>query len=59
MSNQEQHEYICSILAKLVPCSEITAVELMDLASALGIRVSDFYSEETPVLNVINWKEAA
>ena len=41
MSNEEQHEYLCQILAKLVPV--LPCGELQDLASALGIRVEDFY----------------
>lgn len=56
MSNEEQHEYLCSILAKLVPCDEITSDELADLASALGIKISEFYGE-TEVLEVIEWNE--
>ena len=58
MSNSEQHEYLCSILTKLVD-SELTSDELKDLASALGIKVEDFYCP-TP-LEVIEWnhKEAA
>lgn len=42
MNNQEQHEYLCAILAKLVD-SELTSQELYDLASALGIKVDEFY----------------
>ena len=58
MSNAEQHEYMCSILTKLVD-SALTSDELKDLASALGIKVEEFYYP-TP-LNVIEWthKEAA
>ena len=58
MNNAEQHEYLCSILAKLVD-SALTANELKDLASALGIKVEEFYYP-TP-LEVIEWnhKEAA
>ena len=58
MSNAEQHEYMCSILTKLVD-SELTSDELKDLASALGIKVEEFYFP-TP-LEVIEWhhKEAA
>ena len=58
MSNEQQHEYLCSILAKLVD-SALTANELKDLASALGINVEEFYFP-TP-LEVIEWhhKEAA
>ena len=58
MYDNEQHEYLCSILAKLVD-SELTSDELKDLASALGIKVEDFYFP-TP-LEVIDWthKEAA
>ena len=58
MSNEEQHEYLCSILAKLVD-SALTANELKDLASALGIKVEEFYYPKP--LNVIDWthKEAA
>lgn len=60
MTNAEHHEYLCSILAKLVPCDEISGNELKDLASALGIRVDEFYgSQEPQVLNVIDWKDAA
>ena len=42
MSNQEQHEYLCGILHKLID-SNLTASELQDLASALGIKVDEFY----------------
>ena len=58
MSNEQQHEYLCSILAKLVD-SALTANELKDLASALGIKVEEFYYPKP--LNVIDWthKEAA
>ena len=58
MSNAEQHEYLCSILTKLVD-SALTSDELKDLASALGIKVDEFYYP-TP-LEVIEWnhKEAA
>lgn len=41
MSNSEQYHYLCGILSKLVD-SDLTADELRDLASALGISVSDF-----------------
>ena len=58
MRDSEQHEYLCSILTKLVD-SDLTSDELKDLASALGIKVEEFYYP-TP-LNVIDWtyKEAA
>ena len=58
MGDSEQHEYLCSILTKLVD-SDLTSDELKDLASALGIKVEEFYYP-TP-LNVIDWthKEAA
>ena len=42
MTNQEHHEYLCNILAKLVD-STLTSDELKDLASALGISVAEFY----------------
>ena len=56
MSNAEQHEYMCSILTKLVD-SALTSDELKDLASALGIKVEEFYYP-TP-LNVIDWERKA
>ena len=57
MFDNEQHEYLCSILAKLVD-SDLTSDELKDLASALGIKVEEFYYPAP--LNVIDWeKEAA
>ena len=58
MRDSEQHEYLCSILTKLVD-SDLTSDELKDLASALGIKVEDFYYQ-TP-LEGIDWthKEAA
>ena len=56
MFDNEQHEYLCSILAKLVD-SELTSDELQDLASALGIKVEEFYYP-TP-LNVIDWERKA
>ena len=52
MSNEEQHEYMCSILAKLVD-SELRSDELQDLASALGIKVEEFYYPKP--LEVIEW----
>ena len=42
MYDNEQHEYLCSILAKLID-SDLTSDELQDLASALGIKVEEFY----------------
>lgn len=70
MTNSEQHERLCSILAKLVPCDEITTDELADLSSALGIRIGEFYTPaeikdffddmpETEVLEVIEWERKA
>ena len=56
MNNAEQHEYLCSILAKLVD-SDLTSDELKDLASALGIKVEEFYYPEP--LNVIDWERKA
>ena len=56
MYDNEQHEYLCSILAKLVD-STLTSDELKDLASALGIKVEEFYYP-TP-LNVIDWERKA
>ena len=58
MMNSEHHEYLCGILAKLVD-SVLTGDELKDLASALGIKVEEFYYPKP--LNVIDWthKEAA
>lgn len=56
MSNSEQHEYLCSILTKLVD-SNLTSDELKDLASALGIKIEEFYGP-TP-LNVIDWERKA
>lgn len=57
MMNSEHHEYLCGILAKLID-SDLTGDELKDLASALGIRVEDFYyPQEAEVLEVIEWNE--
>lgn len=58
MFDNEQHEYLCSILAKLID-SDLTSDELQDLASALGIKVEEFYYPKP--LEVIEWhqKEAA
>ena len=56
MSNAEQHEYMCSILTKLVD-SALTSDELNDLASALGIKVEEFYYPAP--LNVIDWERKA
>ena len=56
MSNDEHHEYLCSILTKLVD-SELTSDELKDLASALGIKVEEFYYPAP--LNVIDWERKA
>jgi hypothetical protein len=41
LSNDEYHAYLCGILTKLVPI--LPCDELRDLASALGIKVSEFY----------------
>ena len=54
LSQEEQHEYLCSILEKLID-SELTASELQDLASALGIKVDEFY----PCTHYSIQKEAA
>jgi len=67
MTNAEHHEYLCGILAKLVPCDEITTDELADLSSACGIRIGEFYSQqevqefmgESDVLEVIEWERKA
>lgn len=58
MSAEEHHEYLCLILSKLID-SDLTADELADLASALGIKVKEFYDPQP--LEVIEWhqKEAA
>ena len=60
MTTSEHHEYMCSILAKLVD-SELTTEELFDLASALGIRVAEFYDEPVSAVEIIEWnhQEAA
>ena len=59
MSNAEHHEYLCSILAKLVD-SDLTAEELFDLSSALGIRVEEFYYySPTEVRETTEWRAAA
>ena len=56
MFDNEQHEYLCSILAKLID-SDLTSDELQDLASALGIKVEEFYYPAP--LNVIDWERKA
>lgn len=56
MRDSEQHEYLCSILTKLVD-SDLTSDELKDLASALGIKVEEFYYPAP--LNVIDWERKA
>lgn len=59
MSNSEQYEYLCSILAKLVD-SDLTTEELADLASALGIKIEDFYCPRpVEVFEVIDWRRVA
>jgi len=58
MSNVEQHEYLCSILTKLVD-SALTSDELKDLASALGIKVEEFYYPAPLEFIELNHKEAA
>lgn len=59
MSHSEQHEYLCSILSKLVD-SDLTGDELKDLASALGINIEDFYyPKNAEVLEVIEWRKQA
>ena len=45
MFDNEQHEYLCSILAKLID-SDLTSDELQDLSSALGIKVEEFYYQK-------------
>jgi hypothetical protein len=44
MNTEEHHEYLCSILVKLVPV--LPCDELRDLASALGIKVEEFYGSK-------------
>lgn len=59
MNNEEHHAYLCSILEKLID-SELTAGELADLASALGIRVDEFYTAgPVEVFEVIEWRKVA
>lgn len=63
MNNAEHHEYLCMILSKLVD-SDLTSNELKDLASALGIKVSEFYGlesseDQAEIVEVIEWKDAA
>ena len=58
MSNEEHHEYMCSILTKLVD-SDLTSDELKDLASALGIKVEEFYYQTPLEVIELNHKEAA
>ena len=41
MTNEEQHEMLCEILAKLVPV--LTCDELSLLAHHCGIPIRDFY----------------
>lgn len=56
MTNAEHHEYMCSILSKLVD-SDLTSTELADLSSAVGIKVEDFYYPKP--LDVIEWERKA
>lgn len=44
MTNSEHHEYLCSILSKLVD-SKLTITELSDLSSSLGISIDEFYED--------------
>lgn len=39
MTNEEHHEYICSIIEKLAAGKQITSVELYDLGCAAGINM--------------------
>lgn len=57
MSNEEQHKYLCGMFAKLVDGEPLTGEEVLDLASELGIKVSDFCTPEP--LEIIDWKRAA
>ena len=41
MTNEEHHEYLCEILAKLVPVLDCD--ELETLARCTGIRIDEFY----------------
>ena len=41
MTNEEHHEYLCSILNKLVPV--LNCDELETLARCTGIRIDEFY----------------
>ena len=41
MTNEEHHEYMCSILNKLVPV--LNCDELETLARCTGIRIDEFY----------------
>lgn len=39
MTNEEHHEYICSIIEKLAAGKQITSAELYDLGCAAGINM--------------------
>ena len=39
MTNEEHHEYICSIIKKLAAGKQITSAELYDLGCAAGINM--------------------
>ena len=60
MSKEEEHEYLCRILCKLVD-SDLTVDELKDLASALGIALEEFYGtpEQIECVEIIEWTEEA
>ena len=44
MTNAEHHEYLCRILAKLVPVLDCD--ELETLARCTGIRIDEFYGSD-------------
>ena len=59
MSNDEQHEMLCDILAKLVDVLDVDELSL--LAHCCGVRIEDFYVasiEESDLFNE-QLKEAA
>jgi hypothetical protein len=48
MNNSEQHEYLCLILAKLVPV--LDCEELSLLAHCCGVQISEFYGNQPDFL---------
>jgi len=52
MSNEEQHEYLCTIMTKLVDV--LSCDELSLLAHCCGVRIEDFYCPTPEEVDLFN-----